>query len=311
MSVARLAPCILSVQALLALPVIDVRACESMSGNCGYTTQTADQNENKKKKVTDDPRKPLRDIASELGWSNATVARLRRITGFVVCQSEGKMRPFASGAIVGTDLTLLTAVHLFFDRSGRLKSLNCQFQNQASPVERVPLRLSKIEDARFGTTNPYDDWNHDWMVIRLARALPGIEPLRVSSDAVLAEGREVISVSAFQIDVDWVSRSEPIAEICTHWRLKPKRDAPPLMETDCLSNKGASGSPLITESAGQLVAVGVESYGVDTTGRLGYSPRTGGVVAIDSTIVAAIEELSGKRALRASIADAPLFIRRR
>src|SRR4051794_6195928 len=98
MSVARLAFCIPGVPILMALLAVDCCACETLSGNCSYGAQAAYQNESTDEKVTDDPRKPLRGIASELGWSNATVARLRRITGFVVCQSEGKMRPFASGA---------------------------------------------------------------------------------------------------------------------------------------------------------------------------------------------------------------------
>jgi len=175
-----------------------------MSGNCSYGGQAAAQQINDGEEVTEDPRKPLRSISSELGWSNATVTRLRRITGFVVCQHEGKMYAFGSGAIVGTDLTLLTAAHLFFDEGNLKHSLNCHFRNQAVSSQTVPLKLGEIEDARFGTTKPSGENRHlDWMVIRLSRALPGVEPLSVDPDSFLPEGREVISIRAYQSDVDW------------------------------------------------------------------------------------------------------------
>jgi hypothetical protein len=167
-----------------------------------------------------------------------------------MCEDRQKVRPIGSGAIVGTDLTLLTAAHLFFDEAGRLKhSLRCHFQNQSIPVEEVPLNLQKIDNAIFGTATPRDDQRHnDWMVVGLAYALPSVEPLRVDPGAYLAEGREVIGISAFQRGVHWVSRDEPIAQVCKLWRLRFMEGALPIMTTNCQGAPGASGSTLIAVS---------------------------------------------------------------
>jgi hypothetical protein len=272
-------------------------------------SQGADREDHEE--VTDDQRKPLSSIAAELGWSDATITRLRRITGFVMCEDRQKVRPIGSGAIVGTDLTLLTAAHLFLDEAGRVKhSLRCQFQNQSSPVEEVPLNLQKIDDAIFGTATPRDDQRHnDWMVVRLAHALPSVEPLRVDPGAYLAEGREVIGISAFQRGVHWVSRDEPIAQVCKLWRLRSWKERP--HHDDQLPGApGASGSTVITESGGHLVAAGIRVKVFEGRDVLGYSPVMGDAVAINSSIIAALQKLSGKKVSEGSVSHAPLFVPR-
>jgi hypothetical protein len=143
-------------KALQSLIMLILLACAAGQATCSQVSQGADREDDEE--VTKDQRKSLSSIAAELGWSEATVTRLRRITGFVMCEDRQKVRPIGSGAIVGTDLTLLTAAHLFFDEAGRLKhSLRCHFQNQGIPVEEVPLKLQKIDNAIFGTATPRDE----------------------------------------------------------------------------------------------------------------------------------------------------------
>src|SRR5215472_12402419 len=155
-------------RALHLLVMLILLACAAGQATCSEVSQGPDRGDHED--VTDDQRKPLSSIAAELGWSEATVTRLRRITGFVMCEDRQKVRPIGSGAIVGTDLTLLTAAHLFFDEAGRVKhSLRCHFQNQGIPVEEVPLKHQNIDNAIFGTAMPRDDQRHnDWMVVGLA-----------------------------------------------------------------------------------------------------------------------------------------------
>jgi Trypsin-like peptidase domain len=303
MSVCKKAPRFLAMLLLLV--------CAASLATCSQVSQRADREDDVE--VTEEQRKALSSIAAELGWSDATITRLRRITGFVMCEDRQKVRPIGSGAIVGTDLTLLTAAHLFFDEAGRVKhSLRCHFQNQSIPVEKVPLNFQKIDDAIFGTATPRDDQRHnDWMVVGLAYALPSVEPLRVDPGAFLAEGREVIGISAFQRGVHWVSRVEPVAQVCKHWRLRFMDGAPPMMTTNCQGAPGASGSTVITESGGHLVAAGVRVKVFEGRGILGYSPVMGDAVAINSSIIAALEKLSGKKVLEGSLSHAPLFILRR
>ena len=143
-------------KALRSLVMLILLACAAGQATRSQVSQGAGRKDDEE--VTEDQRKSLSSIAAELGWSEATVTRLRRITGFVMCEDRQKVRPIGSGAIVGTDLTLLTAAHLFFDEAGRLKhSLRCHFQNQSIPVEEVPLNLQKIDNAIFGTATPRDD----------------------------------------------------------------------------------------------------------------------------------------------------------
>jgi hypothetical protein len=174
------------------------------------------------------------------------------------------------------------------------------------------LNLQKIDNAIFGTATPRDDQRHnDWMVVGLAYALPSVEPLRVDPGAYLAEGREVIGISAFQRGVHWVSRDEPIAQVCKLWRLRFMEGAPPIMTTNCQGAPGASGSTVIAESGGDLVAAGIRVKVFEGRGTLGYSPVMGDAVAINSSIIAALEKLSGKKVLEGSVSHAPLFIPRR
>jgi len=298
-------------KALQLLAMLILLACAAGPATRSQISQGADREDDKE--VTEDQRKSLSSIAAELGWSEATVTRLRRITGFVMCEDRQKVRPIGSGAIVGTDLTLLTAAHLFFDEAGRVKhSLRCHFQNQSIPVEEVPLNLQKIDNAISGTATPRDDQRHnDWMVVGLAYALPSVEPLRVDPGAYLAEGRQVIGISAFQRGVHWVSRDEPIAQVCKFWRFRFMEGAPPTMTTNCQGAPGASGSTVIAESGGDLVAAGIRVKVFEGRGILGYSPVMGDAVAINSSIIAALEKLSGKKVLEGSVSHAPLFIPRR
>ena len=82
------------------------------------------------------------------------------------------------------------------------------------------------------------------------------------------------------------------------------------MTTNCQGAPGASGSTVIAESGGDLVAAGIRVKVFEGRG-LGYSPVMGDAVAINSSIIAALEKLSGKKVLEGSVSHAPLFIPRR
>ena len=84
-----------------------------------------------------------------------------------------------------------------------------------------------------------------------------------------------------------------------------------MMTTNCQGTPGASGSTIITEGGGDLVAAGIRVKVFEGRGALGYSSAMGDAVAINSTIIAALEKLSGKKVLEGSVSHAPLFIPRR
>jgi len=58
-------------------------ACAASPATCSQVSQRADKEDDVE--VTAEQRKALSSIAAELGWSDATITRLRRITGFVMC----------------------------------------------------------------------------------------------------------------------------------------------------------------------------------------------------------------------------------
>jgi hypothetical protein len=86
---------------------------------------------------------------------------------------------------------------------------------------------------------------------------------------------------------------------------------PPIMTTNCQGAPGASGSTVIAESGGDLVAAGIRVKVFQGRGILGDSAVMGDAVAINSDIIAALEKLSGKKVLEGSVSHAPLFIPRR
>lgn len=254
-------------------------------------------------KLTNDKRKALSNLAEELHWPKDVADNFRKVTGHVACQVGSKMVPLASGAIVGTDLTLLTAAHVFANHTGALRSnnLQCYFQNRASPRDTVPLMFKegsyKIPHVLYNFFGGQDDW----AVVRLARPIPNIRPLPVGT--VHPVGREVIRISAIEEDVTWVPRTEPIAQICEHWRLYYA-----LMMTNCDSAPGASGGVLVTKIENTFVAVGVH-VAMGALDSFGPLNRAGYAIALDSEIVRAIEKVSGKKIERENVSQAPVSFR--
>ena len=83
------------------------------------------------------------------------------------------------------------------------------------------------------------------------------------------------------------------------------------MTTNCQGAPGASGSTVIAESGGDLVAAGIRVKVFEGRSVSRYSPAMGDAVAINSSIIAALEKLSGKKVLKGSVSHVPLFIPRR
>ena len=67
------------------------------------------------------------------------------------------------------------------------------------------------------------------------------------------------------------------------------------MTTNCQGAPGASGSTVVAESGGDLIAAGIRVKVFEGRGILGYSPVMGDAVAINSSIIAALQKLSGQR----------------
>ena len=244
-----------------------------------------------------DGRAPITELGPALGLSTAEIARIRSVSGHVVCADGG--RPVtASGALFLTNGQVLTAAHTFFESDGRRKT-QCFFRRQAAGSDWIPL-LTDNANARFGAAHPRPGSNSDWAIVRLAATLAGAEPFPVDPARPVA-GDALIVVSAQPEGFEHVDPAIPIAQACTVRRAPISSAATNFYRSDCDASNGSSGGMHLFRAGGQLWFRGMTI----TTGPTNdpalhgapYDEQGGSVttaLSTDAAILAAGRELAGE-----------------
>lgn len=244
-----------------------------------------------------DERAPITELGPVLGLSAAEIARIRSVSGHVVC-ADGGQPVTASGALFLTNRQVLTAAHTFFETDGRRKS-QCFFRRQAAASDWIPLRTDAA-NARFGAAHPKPGSNSDWGIVRLAAPLAGAEPFPVDPVRPVA-GDALIVVSAQPEGFEHVDPAIPIAQGCTVRRAPVSSAATNFYRTDCDATNGSSGGMHLFRAGGQLWFRGMTI----TTGPTRepafhgapYDEQGGSVttaLSTDAAILAAGRELAGE-----------------
>jgi hypothetical protein len=242
-----------------------------------------------------DERGSLLELARSLGLSAAEVARIREVSGHVVCADGEPVT--ASGALYLTNDQVLTAAHVFFDADGNRKS-QCFFRQQAVQSEWLPL-VPDSANARFGASPPRPGSNNDWAIVRLAEPLAGAEPFALDIGRPEA-GDPLIVLSAQPAGFEHLDPSVPIAQSCTVRRAPVSSEATSFYRTDCDASSGSSGGMHLFRRDGQLVFRGITiSTGPSRDPALNgapYDERGGSVttaLGTDAAIREAGRDLSG------------------
>lgn len=197
-----------------------------------------------------DERGSLLEVGPSLGLSAAEIARIRSVSGHVVCASPEPVT--ASGALYLTSDQVLTAGHVFFQQNGTPRS-QCFFRQQKSGSEWLPL---VVERARFGSVPPRPGSNNDWAIVKLAAPVPGAQPFPVPSTRPAA-GDALIVVSAQPAGFEHLDPNVPVGQGCSVRRVPISTAKTNFYRSDCDAGGGSSGGMNLQRIDGQLTFRGM------------------------------------------------------
>ena len=244
-----------------------------------------------------DDRGSLLDLGPGLGLSPDEITRIRKVSGYVGCLSPSPS--LGSGALYLTNGQILTAGHIFFERSGRKRS-RCFFKNQDHNAAMIPLRLDG-NDARFGAVPPKPGSNNDYAVVRIETPIAGAEPFPVEPGAGVRSGDELIVVTSHPAGMAReVDKAVPVVQRCKIRRVPISSGKTNFYRSDCDATGSSSGGMHLSRVGGRLVFRGITI----TTGPwrdqrffgAPYDEKAGSVttaLGADAAIFAAGRDLAG------------------
>ena len=243
-----------------------------------------------------DERGPLTELGSSLGLTPAEIARIRKVSGHVVCADGQPVT--ASGALYLTNDQVLTAAHIFFDAGGNRKS-QCFFRSQTDGSAWMPLKVD-LSNARFGAVPPRPNSNNDWAIVRLSVPLADAEPFPIDPSRPVA-GDPLIVVSAQPAGFEHLDPAVPVVQGCTVRRAPVSTAATNFYRTDCDASSGSSGGMHLFRLGGALVFRGMTVFTGPTQDPAfhgaPYDEQGGSVttaLGTDAAILAAGRDLAGE-----------------
>ncbi len=216
----------------------------------------------------EDGRKAMKELAEgdNPKITKAELSQIRKSTGYVYCPgTKYNNQSTCSGALVGTDQTIVTAAHCFIDERGRRREPleGCFFQNLEKKWQKVELDFSP-GSYKFYSATPYQDSSNDRAIVRIKRKIKGAKPFPVS-DRRMLPGTEMILSSVGQENmVRKVDSTEPVGQVCTTMHMFPPDNiSGTVYYTDCDAGSGGSGGLALVRRNGKLEAVGTLVGGSD------------------------------------------------
>lgn len=199
-----------------------------------------------------DERGSLLDRGPRLGLSPQEIARIRKVSGYVGCFLPTPS--VGAAALFLSDRQILSAAHIFFDRSGQPRS-KCFFRNQ----DAEPVMLDLLPDiAEFGAEPPKAGSNNDYAIVRLAAPVPGAEPFPVDEQVPVVAGEALIVVTAHPAGMALeVDKAVPVVQGCVVRRAPRSTAATSFYRTDCDATGSSSGGMHLARIDGRLVFRGI------------------------------------------------------
>lgn len=201
-----------------------------------------------------DDRGSLLELGPGLGLSRGEIDRVRKVSGYVGCLSPSPS--LGSGALYLTNNQVLTAGHIFFEPSGRMRS-KCFFKNQDSAPVMIDLRVDG-NNARFGAIPPKPGSNNDYAIVRLVTPVAGAEPFPVAANVPVKAGDRLIVVTAHPAGMAReVDRAIPVVQGCKIRRAPISTAATNFYRSDCDATGSSSGGMHLSRVNGALVFRGI------------------------------------------------------
>jgi hypothetical protein len=200
-----------------------------------------------------DDRDSILAIGPGLGLTPREINRIRHVSGYVGCLSPSPA--IGGGALFITNDQILTAAHIFYERSGAKRS-NCFFRAQTPDSERIDILLDAA-NARFGGNPPRPGSNKDYAIVRLARPLSGQTPFPVETTTGIAAGDRLIVVTPHPVGMEHLDKQVPVAQPCTVRRVPISSGVTNFFRTDCDATGSSSGGMHLSRVNGRLVFRGI------------------------------------------------------
>jgi len=201
-----------------------------------------------------DDRGSLLVLGPKLGLSADEIARIRSVSGYVGCLAPSPS--VGSGALFLTAGQVLTAAHIFFEPSGRLRE-KCFFRTQATPPVMSDILLD-AGNAKFGALRPKPGSNDDYAIVRLAAPIAGAEPFPVETAVPVKAGDTLVVVTAHPAGMRTaVDNGIPVVQSCKVRRAPHSTGRTSFYRSDCDASGASSGGMNLARVGGRLVYRGV------------------------------------------------------
>jgi hypothetical protein len=205
-----------------------------------------------------DDRDSLLVIGASLGLSDAEIARIRKVSGYVGCFLPTPS--IGSGALFLNNQQVLTAAHVFFDPATGARRSSCFFKNQDHDSVKIDL---VPEAAIFGAVPPKAGSNYDFAVVPLVEPVEGAAPFPVAPDKPVKTNDALIVVTAHPAGMEReVPNTIPVVQGCTVRRVPISSSITSFYRSDCDASGASSGGMNLSRVDGELVYRGI----VITTG---------------------------------------------
>ena len=241
-----------------------------------------------------DNRKAINDYAASHGMTPDAARKKFGASGRIMC-------PFneASAFLLYKPDIVVTARHALYPKNakviyaGPMSIMRCGFEVS----DGKGSTWHKVDVASFvHPSKGLKSWDdpYDWVVMRLSEPVTEFEPYRLPSKPV-SVGDKIISASIRQahfLPDDW---NERVLGDCRIRSVENIEKIPASgLRTDCSSDIGASGSPILREGPGGLEAIGITTSGTGSCRKFDRRRCYNFAVGLDPEIIEAVHKLAGE-----------------
>lgn len=245
-------------------------------------------------RIGSENRQPIDQYAASHKMSPEEARRTFGASGRIMC-------PFgeASAFLLFKPNVVVTARHVLFPEksmtgyAGRPQILRCGFEvsdGKTSTWHKVDVSSFIYPDGR--QRSPSDRF--DWVVMRLSEPVTEFEPYRLPANKVRV-GDSVIDATIRQANFlpdDWNER------IITPCKIRAIDNIDHIaasgLRTDCSSNIGASGSPILREGPQGMEAVGIMSSSSETCPKFNRRNCYSFAVGLEPELLEAVHRIAGE-----------------
>ncbi len=235
----------------------------------------------------------INDYAASHGISPDAARKKFGASGRIMC-------PFneASAFLLYKPDIVVTARHALYPKNrktyaGSMSITRCGFEvsdGKGSTWHKVDVE-SFVHPSK--SLKSWDD-PFDWVVMRLSEPVTEFEPYRLPSKPV-SVGDKIISASIRQANFlpdDW---NERILGDCRVRSVENIEKIPASgLRTDCSSDVGASGSPILREGPEGLEAIGITTSGTGSCSKFDRARCYNFAVGVEPELIDAVHKLAGE-----------------